>query len=162
MNHFQRADPPPPRLHAPSSFGCGHRPFSGSASSRWQLAFLSSRNYPPPSPGTVGMAALEGGQPVSTCASRVEPDRPLPAGRVWGRRSGGGADWRGSRAPRGEKLSQQGWRSQQLWAASGRITLHGEARPAFRRPLLVGGFAVIDAFVLFCDSFDKQRAASGS
>lgn len=150
-----------PHLHALSSFldlsQVWPPAILWSVSSRWQLAFLSSRNYSPLSPGTVGMAALEGGQPVPTCASRVEPDRPFPAGQ--------GRGQEGQQGTRRCKAKQTGRGAQQLPAtpaAPATVTSHGEARPAFRGALLVGGLAAIDAFVLFCDSFNKQRAAAWS
>lgn len=98
----------------------------------------------------------------------VEPDRPLGGrrgqGKEEGRRSGQGMDWRSSGRLGGEKLNKQGSRClKSFWLLLKQLfTLHGEVRGGFHRPLLVGGSAAIDAFVLFCDSFNKQRAASWS
>lgn len=136
----------------------------GSVSSRWQqLAFLFSGN-PSPHGDCVRMAALK---PVSSPFASLGGTRQAlggGAGEGRGRRSGQGTDWRSSGRLGGEKLNKQGSRClKSFWLLLKQLfTLHGEVRGAFHRPLLVGGSAAIDAFVLFCDSFNKQRAASGS
>lgn len=133
----------------------------GSVSWLWQqLALLSSGNYCPPTETVFRR------WPVSSPSASPggEPARPSQRDGEGKRRSGKGTDWRGSGTLGGGKFNKQGNRCLSSFSRSLEqlFTLHGEVCRTLRGPLLVGGFAVIDTFILFRDSFNKQRAASWS
>ena len=92
------------------------------------------------------------------------PARPSQWDGEGKRRSGKGTDSRGSGTLGGGKFNKQGNRCLSSFSCflEQLFTLHGEVCRTLRGPLLVGGFAVIDTFILFRDSFNKQRAASWS
>lgn len=153
MNNFNGCPSPSP--HFLSS-----RPYFSQMWTPWGIVSHTARSVgsTPGSllPGSTSPAENAGlGLPrtVSLCLQTECPQYPEQ------RKQPAGKDPLGCRRrPGGGRLSQQGNRCRicQLF------TLHGEVGCAFHGSLLVGRPAPIDTFILFGDSFNKQRAVSRS
>ena len=112
----------------------------------------------PPGACVLTAASLQGGRPVSSPLALWGGTRQAsPVGRGWEKEVGERNILEGQRGIGSWQVHQTGKQ------VSGQLfTLHNEVGRALCRALQVAGFAVIHACILFCDSLDKQCAASRS